>query len=230
MVLLTGRYGSMSYNIIDSKNKTLNEFVTNIQSVFSGYNKDTLTDSNTGRKYSIQMLEESLSFLKKDIIWLYSILIFDILIGNSDRHPSNWGLVYSAEFIDKRLNIKYDISPIYDNGSSLCAYVNEEDIDNILRDNMRFNALVDTRSKSCVGWENEQPIRQFELLKHIKEERYDMAINIVNKIKERINEENICKVLAKYEESIISTNMKKLILKYIIARRDIIVSEFEGGE
>ncbi|MBQ3409265.1 MAG: hypothetical protein IJH12_08700 [Clostridia bacterium] len=85
-------------------------------------------------------------------------------------------------------------------------------------------------SKSCIGWKNERPIRHFELLKHIKEERYDIAINIVNKIKERINEENICKVLANYEESIISTNMKKLILKYIIARRDIIVSEFEGGE
>ncbi|MBQ3409281.1 MAG: hypothetical protein IJH12_08780 [Clostridia bacterium] len=219
----------MSYNIINSKNKTLNEFVTNIQSVFYGYNKDSLIDNNTGRKYSIQMLEESLSFLGKDIIWLYDILIFDILIGNSDRHPSNWGLIYDAEFINKKLSINYDISPIYDNGSSLCAYVNEEDIEEILRDNMRFNALLDTKSKSCVGWNDERPIRHFKLLEHLKDERYDMSINIVNKIKERINEESISRILEKYDESIISSNMKELILRYIITRKDIIVSIFERG-
>lgn len=42
-------------------------------------------------------------------------------------------------------------SPLYDNSSSLCAYVSEEHIKSYLgKDKVRWNSLVDTRSKSLI--------------------------------------------------------------------------------
>lgn len=45
------------------------------------------------------------------------VMVFDFLIGNTDRHQSNWALIME----DK----KFSLSPLYDNSSSLCAYVAE---------------------------------------------------------------------------------------------------------
>ena len=63
----------------------------------------------------------------------------------------------------------YDICPLYDNGSSLCAYEDNNDLDIFFKDKMKFEALVNTKSKSAIGWENERPIRHFELLSRLKE-------------------------------------------------------------
>ena len=45
--------------------------------------------------------------------WWLNALAFDALIGNTDRHQENWGLIYSPNF--KRLRF----APLFDNGTSL---------------------------------------------------------------------------------------------------------------
>lgn len=47
--------------------------------------------------------------------WLVNMLLFDALIGNTDRHQDNWGLVISA----KNLHYPIRLSPFFDNGTSL---------------------------------------------------------------------------------------------------------------
>lgn len=48
-------------------------------------------------------------------LWVFDFLLFDCLIGNSDRHQENWGIVFSpgADRQESRL------SPLFDNGTSL---------------------------------------------------------------------------------------------------------------
>ena len=48
-------------------------------------------------------------------------MIFDFIIGNSDRHSNNWAII-------KKAKEKERLAPIYDNGSSLCALVKESQI------------------------------------------------------------------------------------------------------
>lgn len=43
------------------------------------------------------------------------------------------------------------ISPLYDNGSSLCSYIIENDIETILKDKMKYEAIINTKSKSAIG-------------------------------------------------------------------------------
>jgi hypothetical protein len=47
--------------------------------------------------------------------WWAKTLAFDALIGNTDRHPDNWGLLVSRTGSD----LQYGLSPAFDNGTSL---------------------------------------------------------------------------------------------------------------
>ncbi len=68
-------------------------------------------------------------------------MVFDFLIGNTDRHQSNWALIME----DK----KFSLSPVYGNSSSLCAYVAESKIERYFgNDRLLWQSLVDSKSKS----------------------------------------------------------------------------------
>ncbi len=146
------------------------------------------------------------------------------LLGNSDRHHSNF-VVISKETMYKTsedmldVHFDYKMSPLYDNGSSLCAYEDNNEIEKFFKDKMKFESLINTKSKSAIGWGNERPIRHFELLKKLKDNVYSQTIKYIEKIKNNINENNIDGVLNKFGNNIINENMKKLLKVYILERR-----------
>lgn len=47
--------------------------------------------------------------------WFYELILFDALIGNTDRHQENWGFIF--KFDDQ--GITSLLSPLFDNGTSL---------------------------------------------------------------------------------------------------------------
>ena len=169
-----------------------NSFLSNTTSLVEGvefilgkypyYDKDTLVDRYSGMPYSFQMIIESMKPIL-GISTISKILLFDALIGNSDRHHSNWGITetkgsLSAEKGLFPVNVM-TLSPLYDNGSSLCSYINESDVEKILKDKMRYESIINTKSKSAIGWNNIRPIRHFELIKNLRNEYYDETVNFV---------------------------------------------------
>lgn len=217
----------MSYNLVDYSSEdnytNLLEGIVFIENQYPYYDKDKLEDTYSNSKYSIQMIQNSLNgILEMDKF--YKIVIFDILIGNSDRHHSNWailakGTVYKTPEDMLDIFFNYNMCPLYDNGSSLCAYEDNNNLEIFFKDKMKFEALVNTKSKSAIGWENERPIRHFELLKKIKDNAYELTVQYIEKIKTNINEENIDKILNEFENNIISIDMKKLLKMYLLERR-----------
>lgn len=209
-----GRIGSMSYNIISDKLIAFVEGVEFILAEYPYYDKDKLQDPFTNTQYSIQMIQKSIAHLIdfKDFL---KVVIFDVLIGNSDRHHSNWGIKYEINGND----INVGICPLYDNGSSLCAYEDNNDLNIFFKDKMKFEALVNTKSKSAIGWKNERPIRHFELLKKIRDNNYDLTITYIEKIKNNINEKSLDKILKEFDNNIINKDMKRLLKMYLLERR-----------
>ena len=220
MVHINGRIGSMSYNILDDPKANLLEGIVFIQHSYPYYNKNKLEDSYSNMKYSVQMIQHSLEGIMS-IEKFYKVIIFDILIGNSDRHHSNWAIKPKGHPVDENNTIKIttEICPLYDNGSSLCSYEDNSDLNIFFKDKMKFEALVNTKSKSAIGWENKRPIRHFELLQKLKDNVYDLTIDYIQKIKENINEQSIDTLLNEFDNSIISKDMKKLLKMYILERR-----------
>lgn len=226
MVHINGRIGSMSYNINQTGNISFREGLEHIQARYPFYNKETLTDEYSNKKYSLQMIEDSVGELL-DISEILKIMIFDCLIGNSDRHHSNWGVSPYIKNSNGERYLRLKLCPLYDNGSSLCAYENENDIEIFFKDKMKFEALINTKSKSAIGWENERHIKHFELLRKLKENKYALVIPYIKKIENNVNETNIDKILNQFESSIISENMKKLLRMYILERRKRMLEIFD---
>lgn len=210
----------MSYNILDDPKSNLLEGIVFIQHSYPYYNKNKLEDSYSNMKYSVQMIQQSLDGIIS-IEKFYKVIIFDILIGNSDRHHSNWAIKPKSHSVDENNTIKIttEICPLYDNGSSLCAYEDNSDLSIFFKDKMKFEALVNTKSKSAIGWENERPIRHFDLLRKIKDTYYSPTIQYIEKIKSNINENSIDIILNEFDNTIISEDMKKLLKMYILERR-----------
>ena len=86
--LYKAREGSMSYNIVDNKEETLIEGIYCISLQYEHFDTETLMDSKTKDKYSLEMIQKALEPLGLFCDFL-PICIFDFLIGNTDRHQSN---------------------------------------------------------------------------------------------------------------------------------------------
>lgn len=137
-----GREGSISHSIVDNKEETLMEGIYCISLQYNHFDTETLMDSETKDKYSLEMIKKSLEPLGLFYDFL-PVCIFDFLIGNTDRHQSNWALIRKDKVVR--------LSPLYDNSSSLCAYVAESKINQYLgNDLMLWKSLVDTKSKSMI--------------------------------------------------------------------------------
>ena len=242
-----GRKGSMSYNFVNSKNKRLVESLEYIQNAFPYYNKKKLITNDTEEKYSIQMITKAMGEYL-NFPQIFEMIIFDCLIGNTDRHHSNWG--YLFEFFEEKSTksdgflitpTDYHLAPLYDNGSSLCSRIDNKDTDLIIKDKMRFEALVAGQSKSCIGWKNTRPIKHLDLLKYSKEykksnkEIYEKIINKIKMIEANITENSIAEIISKFDDETISPNLKKLITLFLLEKRKRMIeivreSEEKGNE
>lgn len=215
----------MSYSFL-SNTTSLVEGVEFILGKYPYYDKDTLIDKYSGMPYSFQMIVESMKPIL-GISTISKVLLFDALIGNSDRHHSNWGITETKGFLSVEKGVfpvnAMTLSPLYDNGSSLCSYINESDIETILKDKIRYESIINTKSKSAIGWNNIRPIRHFELIKNLRDEYFEETVKLVKNIKKNITEQSVDTILSNFDDNIISSQMKKLLKKFIIDRRNRII-------
>ena len=217
------RAGSISYNIVEHEGAALIEGIYGISLVYNNYDSEKLMDIKTGEKYSLEMIEKVLNKFELFENFL-SIVVFDYLIGNTDRHQSNWA------FLMKDKNIT--LSPLYDNSSSLCAYVSESRIDQYLgKDQLLWKSLVDTKSKSLIRITvNDKKLpTHTEILRFIKKNYFDQTKIITDRIEKFVTEVNVCDILEKYDE-VLSEKRKILIKKYLLSKIQIMDSIYKGKE
>ena len=219
-----GREGSMSYNIIEDSNQILVEGIYFITLIYPEYSPEQFIDVVTKRRYSIEMVKKAIekfvsieSFLK--------MLVFDYLIGNSDRHQNNWAIIIK--------NHKMEWSPLYDNSSSLCAYVLEEQIESYLgKDKTRWNSLIDTKSRSllcCKEFDEKRPTHLM-VMKYLKENYFRETRSFVKKVVTVMTEKQIYDILKSYSKEELSDNKKKLISKYLLEKKQMLRTVYFGEE
>ena len=218
-----GREGSISYNIVNQKDMILIEGIYCISLIYPNFDAEKIMDMETGEKYSIEMIKKVLGPLDLFKEFL-PVLIFDFLIGNTDRHQSNWALLREGN------NLR--ISPLYDNSSSLCAYVKPEKIKQYLgKDSMLWKSLVDTKSRSIIRIQckdMKQPTH-LEVLKFLRENYYAQTAGMVTKIEKLVTEEKISNILKHYRDNL-SKEKSELIKKYLLSKIQMMSNVYKEKE
>ena len=205
------KIGSMSY-LINNQDEILIEGISLINKKYPHYNTDNMYDDNRHEYYSLEMILNSIQEynLEKDFL---KIVIFDFLIGNTDRHQSNWAVLQKGD------NIK--ICPIYDNGSSLCCYVMGDKIKSYLgNDIVRLNSLVDTKSRSRIRidkYQRKEPTH-YELLKYVLTQHREAVLDFAYLVQSTINEETLVILLNTYDNKTLGSDKKELIKKFVMGK------------
>lgn len=220
-----GRIGSMSYQI-NKSNEYLSEGINFVTRSFPNYDAERMIDVSTGKHYCLEHIFEStkdfLHHYKED--WI-EMLVFDFLIGNSDRHQNNWALLFSPteNFANNVKIFAVKRCPLYDNGSSLCCYVNDAMLDGCLgRDQNRFRSLVDSKSRAIVRIDGlgGRP-RHSELVKYLLEQCPE-TVSICQKFLHKINAQVIDNILDQYQPEILNPRKNELIRKFLKRKVEIL--------
>jgi len=86
-------------------------------------------DTDKGTKHNFKIIRDSFKAHQEIIDCWASILTFDTLIGNIDRHQENWGLILENARLQHKEGSVLRLSPAFDNGTALCYEILEQNID-----------------------------------------------------------------------------------------------------
>lgn len=214
-----GRLGSISYRL-NSETQDLLEGIWFICGSYPKYNADRLIDEESGLYYCLQMIETSLGVLFNQQA-MSEMLLFDFLIGNSDRHQSNWAIL--AETEELKPNASWPC-PLYDNGSSLCSYATDAQIYHVSHnDKNALLALTDTKSKSRIRINGNVPSlpTHKEMVRHILR-RYSCALEIALRVCDMMTKVAIMDILSQYPTTVLPEDRKALICVFLEKKVEIL--------
>ncbi|MNC30027.1 Serine/threonine-protein kinase CtkA [compost metagenome] len=151
---------------------------------------------------------------------LFTMIIFDILIGNTDRHQDNFGIIRNESTMEIRF------APLYDNASCLGREMTQERIGKILKDTQMFHAyLHGKKSHSLIRWGNlninERP-NMFDLFRKIISVTPQIKhyISILDKLSDDVIDGIVYKI-----PKVMSDNQKLFVSRVLKTRRDILLEE-----
>lgn len=141
-------------------------------------------DDKTGKHHNLKdfvlilrTLVQYASLETNVLFWLADMALFDALIGNTDRHQENWGIVFKEDGSSQ-------MSPLFDNGTSLG---HERFVDNVKNwDKQRIVAYVKRGCHHFRYTRNDTGVRikHFDLISvlaskpHVKEYMKAKATNL----------------------------------------------------
>jgi len=140
----------------------------------------------------------------------FDMFIVDALIGNFDRHGSNWG------FLKK--NNKYTIAPIFDNGSSFFPQmINEDEMKFVMNNEEELNKRVYEFPTSQIKL-NGNKSSYFEVISSLQFKECNKSLKKIfkkidiSKITDLIDELNITQIHKDFYKTIIKARYEKILM------------------
>lgn len=135
-------------------------------------------DRKKGQQHNFAMVE--LYFGLLDIAgwqnYWCDMLLFDALIGNTDRHQDNWGILWQA-------SNKIRMAPVFDNGTSLGYEILERNMDGFSKPDRMQSYINKGRHHIRHHLHDKYPAQHIELLELLATKHPAIASRIKNKLK-----------------------------------------------
>jgi len=222
-----GRIGSLSILVPELSNSSaeLIEGVNFIKEAYPKYDANAMMNLADNTYYCLNHILGSTQDYLPTQFWV-KVLLFDFIIGNSDRHHSNWALL-------KQPDQQYIPCPLYDNGSSLCSYVTEEQMERLFsKDTGPMYRQTDTGSRSRIridGHTRKIPTHK-QVIKYILTQYPRITIPIAQKFLVLLTPDYVDNVLSQIPDDIFSPNRKRLISCFLIKKLEILSELLKKGE
>lgn len=194
------RFGCISENMVDTESEQLIEGYSILSSCNPSYDPN---DKHMRHMYTFSFVCSALNKYGygRFIPDFIDILIFDAIIGNSDRHQGNWGFIHKRDISSnenskslksvlknfrkrKREDVSKDrMSPIYDSGCCLGREFSDEVIIQKLKEPDSFDSFI-RGSKAELRCDDTHPkkVTHFELLRFIMDSDQSYKTHIESRI------------------------------------------------
>jgi len=195
-------------------------------------------DRDRGKQHNFETIVQICQDIQEkyptlDFEWKHhwaKVFLFDALIGNKDRHQSNWGIIrareYKAETVSSITGIRF--SPVYDNGTSMGYEYPSDGFKKF--NNMAFLEKYVLNGSHHMKWslEDAQGMGHIEMLiKYVRvyPETRQIMINCLEKVGDDIFEK-ILNHLIKFEIKVkLTTERADFMLKLLKFRHHRLLNE-----
>jgi hypothetical protein len=187
-----------------------------------------LVDKRRGRPHGLLINLHLCRLLCKEesiVAWWAKTLAFDALIGNTDRHPDNWGFLFRTHVNGRN---QVEMAPMFDNGTSLGYEIPDEKLtEAIFAD--RLGRYVDKGTHHC-GWERDGPSRHFDLCERLVQAEKIAGDALESVVRFELDEvESILEECTQFGVSIrFSSDRAKLVLSLLRTRKSALARLLEG--
>lgn len=162
IVTRNGERGCLLRNFVDEQHAKMHaEGGELLSSLVEGYNELQISNIK-----NYELITEGFKILTQLDYWhgikqsYIDMLIFDIFIGNQDRHPYNWKILY--------FETDYRFSPIYDDGASLGFHFNDNQLKDMMTSEVKINRYI-RKSKVKAGLFEGKKVKAKDLLMFIQD-------------------------------------------------------------
>ncbi len=211
-------YGALCTSFLQEGKESLIEGADMIMEIDPSYDRKKLKGDK--EVYSYDLLNRLFSRYGESE-YLYKMIIFDTLIGNTDRHQDNFGMIRNE------LTKEVRMAPLYDNSSSLGRELPLLKIELMFKDSRMFNSYLRGRkASSMIKWgsfENAVRLNAFELFKNVK----NVSPKIATYIKDlkALTDDKIDDIVNQVPAVVMDEVRKKFVSAVLKKRRDILLKE-----
>lgn len=214
----------LNNELIGPKKEEFFDGVYLIHQIDPGFKNTSLINPKTHQYYTVDLVLQSVEKynLRKDAL---NMLVFDALIGNRDRNPSNYGIIVNHE------NNKIRFAPLYDNcaslGVSMASHrldkcfdangmvVNNEQLNIVIHNHIVSKVTLErfTLYKDKMVWDREEEKRILTLI----EEKRKELLPLLNLKKITINDyhNELNKIGNQYRKFDVTTLKYQSLISYL---------------